>query len=109
MKKLAYLSNWGVRLTFEEGSAANIDRAIEIEVDHVLIELAHQQARHRLVADAQHLRTIADGGDVLVAPTNLVIETQTRNGCAIGVELHPLGVRHIIAKVFREWHFDSGD
>lgn len=42
VEKLADLANWRVWLAFEKSGAADVDRAVEIEVVDVLIELAHQ-------------------------------------------------------------------
>ena len=66
MEELTDHSDRGVRLTFKPGCAADVDRAIEIEVGDVVVELAHHQAGHWLIADAQHLRSGADGSYVLI-------------------------------------------
>src|SRR6185503_3713975 len=50
VEKLTDHPDGRMRLAVEAGGAANVDRAIEIEIDHVVVELAHQQARHRLMA-----------------------------------------------------------
>ena len=109
MEELADHSNRGVRFTVKPGCAPDVDRAIEVEIVDVVVELTHKQAPHRFVADAQHLRSGADGSDVLVAPPDFVIETQARNGCAIGVQVHPFGARQVVAQVLRERHFYSGN
>src|ERR1700716_142169 len=50
VEELGYLADRSMWLSFELGRAANVDGAIEINVVDVVIELTHQQARHRLVA-----------------------------------------------------------
>src|SRR5688572_24619859 len=102
MEELADHPDWGVRLAFEAGRAADVDRAVEVEIVDVVVEVAHHQAGDGLVADAQHLRSGADGGYVLEAPADFVIETQAGNRCPVGVQLHPLGARQVVAQVLRE-------
>src|ERR1700720_1345595 len=89
IEKLAYPANRSVRLTFEGGRAPNVDRAIEIEIVDILIELTDQQPRHGLLADAQHLRAVAHRSYMLIAPPDFVIEPQAGDRGAIGVELDP--------------------
>ena len=67
------------------------------------------RAGHWLIADAQHLRSGADGSYVLKAPADFVIEAQAGNSCAIGVELHPFSARQVVAQVLRKRHFYSGN
>src|SRR5262245_52287536 len=80
----------GMRFPFKLGRAADVNRAVEIKVVDVVIELANQQSRHGLVANAKHFRACADWGYVLVTPANFVIETETGNRCAVGVETDTL-------------------
>ena len=51
----------------------------------------------------------ADGGDVVVAPANFVIETQTGDACGVGIELHSFSARQVVAQVLWERHFHSGN
>jgi hypothetical protein len=66
--------------------AADVDRAIEVKVVDIVIELAHQQTGHGLIANTQDLCARAGRRYVLVAPTNFVIETEARDCCAVAVE-----------------------
>src|SRR5262249_60047086 len=91
MKILRYDSDRRMRLAFESRRAANVDRAVEIEIVDIVVKVAHQQSGHRLIADAQHLGARADRSYVLEAPSDFVIETQASNGCAVGIEVNPLG------------------
>src|SRR5262245_54653657 len=87
VEKLCHHSKRSMRQTVEPRGAANVDRAIKVKVVDVVIEVADQEARHRLVADAQHFCACADRGYVLVTPPDFVIETEAGDRCAIGVEL----------------------
>jgi hypothetical protein len=109
MKELAHHANRSVRLPFQLGRAADVDRAIEIDVVDVVIKLAHQQARDGFVANAQYLRSGSDGRDVLVTPPDLVIQTQASNGGAVGIQVHPFGTRQVVSQVLRERHFCPGN
>src|SRR5262249_18233501 len=42
MKILRHHTDWRVRLAFESGRAANIDRAVEIEIVDIVVEIADQ-------------------------------------------------------------------
>jgi hypothetical protein len=75
VEKLAHHSDRRVRLTLKDGRASKVDGAIKVKVVDIVKELAHQQAWHRFVTDAQHLGSRADRSYVLVTPTNFVIET----------------------------------
>src|SRR5258705_72143 len=79
VEKLCHHSHRSMRQTFEPRGAANVDRAIKIKVVDIVIEVADQQARHRLVADAQHFRAGADRGHGLATPPDFVIETEAGN------------------------------
>ena len=105
------LSERGItmRLAFEPGRAANVDRTVEIKVVDIVVEIAHQQSGHRLIADAQHLGARADWSYVLEAPSDFVIETQAGDGCAVGIEVDPLGPRGVVAQVLRERHLHTGN
>jgi hypothetical protein len=109
MEKLGHHSDRSMRLTFEPSCAPNVDRAIEIKVVGIVKEVADQQARHGLVADAQHFCSRADRCYVLIAPPYFVVETHAGNRCAIGVEQDPFGSRLVVLQVLRERHFHSGN
>jgi hypothetical protein len=98
-----------VRLTLEECRAAYVDGAVQIQVVDISVGLADQQAWNRLVPDTQHLSTGADWGNVLITPADLVIETKARNRRTVRVELDAFGARQVVAQVFREGHFHSGN
>src|SRR5262245_6970972 len=109
MKILRNHADRRMRLTLEPGRAANVDRAIEIEVVDIVVEIAHHPSGHRLIADAQHLGARADWSYVLIAPSDFVIETQAGDGCAVGIEINPLGPRGVVVQVLWKRHFDPGN
>src|SRR5262249_18459152 len=69
-EELDDVSNWRAALDrFDPGSRPYIDEAVEIVIDHVVEQGVDIDPARRFIADAQHLRTIAHGRDVLIAPT----------------------------------------
>src|SRR5215813_8744851 len=109
MKILRHHTDWRVRLAFESGRAANVDRAVEIEIVDIVVEIADQQSGHWLIADAQHRGARANWSYVLVAPSDFVIETQASDGCAVGIEINPLGPRGVVVQVLWKRHFHTSN
>src|SRR5215470_2734953 len=109
MKILRHHTDWRVRLAFESGRAANVDRAVEIEIVDIVVEIADQQSGHWLIADAQHLGARANWSYVLVAPSDFVIETQASDGRAVGIEINPLGPSGVVVQVLWKRHFHTSN
>src|SRR6516165_12836975 len=91
-EELDDVSNWRAALDrFDPGSRPYIDEAVEIVIDHVIEQGVNIDSARRFIADAQHLRTIAYGRDVLIAPT-AVLQSNAADGCTLTFEPHALGL-----------------
>jgi hypothetical protein len=105
MKELAHHPDGSIGLTFELCATADVDRAVEVIIINVMIDLSDQWPIGGLAAHTQHLGACADRCNVLVTPPLLIIEAQAGDGGAIRVELNLFGAGDIVAQIARERHF----
>src|SRR5580704_6149934 len=105
MEELNYHTDRPPRRTFNLGRASKVYRAIEVIIDHVVVEGANRYSGC-LIADAKHFGSRSYRGDVLVAP-NAILIPQARDGRrALALEPDALGSRSVAVKVLGVRHFD---
>src|SRR5258708_8907403 len=91
---------------FHPRCTADVRKTVEIVIDNIVKQLADVYSLHGLIADPQHLRPRSQCGNMLVAPSHFVIDTQACNCFAASVELYILSSSDITLEPFRIRHFD---
>src|SRR5262245_1646518 len=103
-EELYDVSNWRAALDrFDPGSRPYIDEAVEIVIDHVVEQGVDIDPARRFIADAQHLRAIAYGRDVLIAPP-AVLQSNAAGGCTLSFEPQALGLCAVSGEVLGKRH-----
>src|SRR5262249_17107321 len=87
---------------------AHVNEAVKIIVGNVIIERPEIEAAQRLVADAEHLRPVAFGSDVVVTPEPILV-LDASGGGPFTLEPDALRLRAISRKALGEWHLHRRD
>src|SRR4029077_6707189 len=76
-----------MRWSVHSRRAANVYKTIKVIINHVLEQLAGLYSIHGLAADPEHLHLRSLCGNVLEAPSYVIVEPKTCNCHAASVEL----------------------
>jgi hypothetical protein len=84
-----------MRWSVHSRRASNVYKTIKVIIDHVMEQLAGLYSIHGLVTDPEHLHPRSLCGNVLVAPSYVIVELKACNCLAASVDLHKFGAREL--------------
>jgi hypothetical protein len=107
-EKLRYMCYWRAFRSFNMSRRSHVDQPIKIIIDNVVVHCANVDAARWLVPDAQHLCPVANGWNVLIAPS-AILEHDAACCRTVAIEPNPLGFRSVSVEAFRIGHLYGSD
>src|SRR5258708_4228613 len=81
----------------------HVDQAVKIIVGDVIVERSEVYPARGFIADAEHLRSVALGSNVVVAPQTILVPNAPGRG-TFTLEPDALRLRAISRESLGEWH-----